>query len=376
MSQNNSGRDESPASSSPRRKSRPRHASKDPEQRVRVYDDQPPSSLLRTYRDNRTPVQELPPGAQSPQPPGIRTSQDVSGLPVQDQHLSPPTARVSVIRTDTVLNRLFPNPSVRSKGGNSLYSGGTSVVLSSMSHRTHLPINAAPAVLAQSVGAGRAVEISPSTLPPSSPVTRNTHELHAMLSYLPIPPPSVQPMQSGLDQRDTDLPPSPPPKSSPRPSHRRESAHFHARPAQADDLPGAPPVILIPTTTSPTSTEDRSRHARSCQRGPPNSPTPRYPRSSRTYETPHPVEGDAAPSRSWSAPQAAAAPHIFTPQPVPSRSPKRPQSKGARGTTVPVPRDSQLSPPLPPFSADNLYHLPDTRFPRSQPSEPLRHQRL
>ncbi|KAN0131911.1 DUF300 domain containing protein [Lactarius tabidus] len=326
-------RDESPASSSPKRKSRSRHASKDPEQRVRAYDDQPPPSLLRTYRDIRRPSQELPPGAQSPQPPGIRTSQYVAGLPAS-VHPSLPTARVSVVRSDTVLNRLFPNPSVRSKGGKSFQSGGTSVVPPSLeSHRTHLPINGAPVVLAQSVGAGRAVEISPSTLAPTSPITRNAHELHAILSYLPIPPPSIQPTQSRLDQSDTDLPPLPPPKSSPRPSHRRESAHFQARLVQVDDLPSAPATILIPATTSPISAEDRSWHARSHQYGPPDSPTPRYSRNSRTYKT---QEGDVPPS----LPKAAPAPHIFTLQPVPSRSRKQPQSKSAYRTTVPVAGDS------------------------------------
>jgi hypothetical protein len=144
VSQHNTGRDESPASSQPKRKSRSRHTSKDAEERVRVYDDQPPASLLRTYRDNPKPGHELPPGAQSPQPPGIRTPQDVAGLPMQDRYPFQPTTRASVTRTDTVLNRLFPNPSVRSKGANSMYSGGTSVALTSLgSDRTHLPINAA-----------------------------------------------------------------------------------------------------------------------------------------------------------------------------------------------------------------------------------------
>lgn len=379
VSQNNPGRDEFPTSLPPKRKSRSRHTSKDAEQRVRVYEDQPPPSLLRTYCDNRKPGQELPPGAQSPQPPGIRTPQGVSGLPMQDRYPFQPTTRTSLTRADTVLNRLFPNPSIRSNGGNSLYSGGTSMALTSLeSHRTHLPMNAAPAVLAQSVDAGRAVEISPSTLSPISPVASlrdaRERELHAKLSYLPIPPPSVQPTQSGLDQGDTDLPPLPPPKSSPRPSHRRESAHCQARLAQADDIPGAPATMPIPTTTSPTSTEERSRHARSHWHGPPDSPTPRCPRSSRTnYDTPLSVEGDVlSPSRRWTAPGTAVPAHVFTPQPMLSRSRKLPRSKGARRTTVPVPRDSEPPPPLPPFSESSDYHLylPDTRSP------PSRHQHL
>ncbi|KAH8996304.1 organic solute transporter Ostalpha-domain-containing protein [Lactarius akahatsu] len=363
VSQSNSGRDEFPASPPPKRKSRSRHTSRDVEQRVRVYDDQPPTSFLRTYRDSRRPDQDLPPGAQSPQPPGTRTSQDVAGLPTQDRHPFQPTTRASLARADTVLNRLFPNPSVRSA---SLHSGGTSVVLASLeSHRAHLPINAAPAVLAQNVDAGRAVEISRSTLSPVSPVTRDEREreLHAQLSYLPIPPPSVQPTQSGLYQGDTGLPPAPPPKSSPRPSHRRESAHYRARLAQADGL-----------TTSPTSTEDRSRHARSHRHGQPDSPTTRYPRSSRAYyDTPLSVEGDApSPSRRWSTPGTAVPAHIFTPQPMLSRSRKLPRSKGARRATAPVPRDNEPSPSLPPFSESSdyhLYHFPDTRSP------PTRHQR-
>jgi hypothetical protein len=209
-----------------------------------------------------------------------------------------------------------------------------------------------PVVLAQSVDAGRAVEISPSTLGPTSPVTRDAREFHARLSYLPVPPPLIQPTLSGLDQGDTDFPPSPPPKSSPRSSHRRESAHYQAsRLAQTDYLYGAPATILIPTTSSPTSTEDHSRHARSHWHGPPDSLTPGYPRTSRTYETPRSVESNASPSRSWSALGTAAPAHIFTPQPVPSRSRKRPQSKGAHRTSVPVPRDSEPSPPLTSFSA-------------------------
>ncbi|KAI9465686.1 hypothetical protein BJY52DRAFT_1241921 [Lactarius psammicola] len=226
---------------------------------------------------------------------------------MQDRYPFQPTTRTTLTRTDTVLDRLFPNPSIRSNGGNSLYSGGTSMVLTSLeSHRTHLPMNAAPAVLAQSVDAGRAVEISPSTLSPISPVTslRDTREreLHAKLSYLPIPLPEVQPTQNG----------------NPRPSHRRESAHYQARPAQADDRPWA----------------------------------------------------DASPLRHWSTPGTAAQEHIFTPQPALSRSRKLPRSKGARRTTVPVPRDNE--PPLPPFSESSDYHLylPDTRSP------PSRHQQF
>lgn len=357
-------RDEPRALSPPTRESRSRHPSEDSSRRVRVYDDQPPPSLLRTYRDNSKPSDELPPGAQSPQAPGIRTSQDVTGLPMQDRYISPPATRASVTRTDTVLNRLFHNSSVRSKGNNSMYSGVTSV----MSNRTHLPINAAPAILAQSVGAGRAVEISPSTLGPSSPVPRDARELHARLGYLPTPPPPVQWMQSGSDQGDTNLPPLPPLKStgSPGPSHRRESAYYQTR---VDDLLGAAATTPIPTTASPISTEDRSQHAHSHRHGLPASLTPRYPRTSRSYEMPFSVESDASPSCSWSAPAPVAPAHIFTPQPMLSRSRKPPQSKDTRRTSVPVRHDSEQSPPLPPFSSHyHLNHLPDARSP---PSEPL-----
>ncbi len=301
-------------------------------------------------------------------------SQDIAGLPVEDRYPIVPTTSASVTRADSVLNRLFPNPSIRSKGAYSLNSGNTSVALgSSKSHRTHLPINAAPAVLAQSVGAGRTVEVSRLGL--SSPVTRDSHELHAQLSYLPPPPPPVRPTQSALDQSDTDLPPPPPPKDDPMPSHRRESAHYQAGPSAQANLPDAFANILIPTTTSPTSTDDLSQHVRPRQL--PESLTARHPRSSRTssYDTTFSEESNPNPLRRSTAPGTRPPAHAFIPQPGPSRSTQRPPSKGAHRMSDPI---SHASRPPSVFSS-HYHHMPVARSPPSGPLAdqiPSGHQHL
>lgn len=366
VSQGHSRHEEPGASaSSPKRKSRSRPTSRDAEQSVRVYDDQPPPSILRTYRDNRTASQELPSGAMAPQIPRSAMFQDLPGSPVQDQYPVPPVNEV-MSRADTVLDRLFSsNQSPRSDGGHTSLSGGISVVPSSpQSHRPHLPFNATPVVLPQSVDAGRPVEVA--MRHPGSPNTINAQGLRAEPTTLPISPPPVQRSQERLDPSvAAELPPSPPPKDIRRTWHRRELAHFRPSSAQGDSASAsvtpvvpAPNIVSDPERMSTASNAEGRADMRDLRdRRTPPAVSHRPPKP-RTYDAPLAAGGARSP-RSLARVGVAVPMRTFSPEP-----PRLPRSKG-----TPRP-DRKMSPPAlrPPFPLNySLYHLPNARSPPSTP---------
>ena len=370
VSQNNPDREEPHAlpSSSKRKSGRYRNT----EQRVRVYDDQPPPSLLRTYRDHRRASQVLPSGAQDPQSPRNSTSPDLD-LPAEDRYPVVPTQK-TIVRADTVLYRLFSHMPHRSEGSYSSLSGDASAVSpSSQSHRTHLPLNAAPEVLSQSVDAGRPVEVT--AWRPSSPVmaTEDAQELQveSAAHIVPVSRPSVQQQQDGLDQVDARLQPSPPLKGSRMSSHRRESALHQGTPSAPMVTPTPDPFPVREPMQTPSRSEDRSRytgpswHEISKPQGP--SSAPHRPPKSRAYEAAQAFSKEDIPSsRSRAAVQVEVArpTHTYTPQPS-----RQPRSKGARRAPVPVSSGKSSLPPrrfIPP-SNHILSRIPDARSPPSSP---------
>ena len=353
-------------SSSPKRKSRSQHNSRNTEKSVRVYDDQPPPSILRTYRNNRTASQTLPPGAKEPELSQIKV---MPGLPMLDRYpLSPVNANIA--RSDTVLARLFSNQPLRSDGDHTSLTGGASVVPpSSPSHRTHLPLNAAPTVLPQNVDARRPVEVA--TWRPGSLNTNGVQELHAEPTVHPTSPPPVRQRQVQPDRSRPELPPPPPPKDPRRSLHRREFAHIQSSLAQID-VTSAP---VMPTVPAPNPVSDPKRIVSSSRReershyvGPPDNvrelPVPQTP-SAVSHRLPMPrihtaaFSEDRAPSpRSRAYVKVGAPTHTFSPEPTHRlRSKGTPQTAGGMS-----PLPSRLSSyPL------KYYSLPDARSPPIAP---------
>ena len=366
---------EVPRVSSPplKRKSRSRPTSRNIEQHVRVYDDQPPPSILKNYRNSRTASQELPSGVKAPQFPRNSMPRDLPGLPAQDRHSRLPV-NAAISRADTVLDRLFSKQleAPRSDGGHTSRSGGTSVAPpSSQSHRVHLPLNAAPEVLPQNVDSGRSVEVV--VRRPGSPNPNNAQELRAEPTIPSISPPQLQrPQERPNRSGAAGLPPPLPPKDPRRSSHRRELAHVQPSPTHADSA-AAPmiPVVPAPITISDprriamvSNEEERSHHASTLtdtrDHETPLAVSHRPPTKSRTRtHDPALARSGARPPRSR-APMGVAAPtHTFNPE-----SPRRLRSKGTpqmdRGMASTVTRSS--------FPLNySVYHLPDARSPPSTP---------
>lgn len=369
VTQSHSPHEVSRASPSPsKRKSRSRPTSRNAGQHVRVYEDQPPPSILRTYRDNRTASQELASGStKAPQFPRSAMSQDLSDLPTQGQCQYPRLpVSAAVSRADTVLDRLFSNQSPRSDGGHTSRSGGTSVAPpSSQSHRTHLPLNAAPVALPQNVDAGRPVEVA--VRRPGSPSSNVAQVLRAEPTVLPTSPPPMQRPQERLDRSGAaGLPPLPPPKDIRRTLHRRELAHFQPSSERAN-FASAPimPAVPAPNTVSdperiatPPNTEERPHHTNPLA-DMRDLPEPKVP--SPVSRRPARPRADDVRSLRGRAPMRVVSPmHTFNPEP-----PRRPRLKG-------TPRmDHRMSPlALRPSSFPlnySLYHLPNARSPPSTP---------
>lgn len=360
------------ASPSPsKRKSRSRPTSRNAGQHVRVYDDQPPPSILRTYRDNRTASQELVSGTKALQFPRSTMSQDLPNLPMEGRYPRLPVS-AAVSRADTVLDRLFSNQSPRSDGGQTSRSGGTSVAPpSSESHRTHLPLNAAPVALPQNVDAGRPVEVAMRR--PGSPSSNVAQELRAEPTILPTSPPPMQQPQERLDRSGAaELPPSPPPKDIRRTLHRRELAHFQPGSEQAN-FASAPIVLAVPAPNTvsdperiatPPNAEERSRHTspladmRDLPEPKVPSPVSRRPARSRADEAAL-TAGGARSLRSRAPMRVVSPTHTFNSEP-----PRRPRLKGTPQ------RDHRMSPLAlhPSFPLNySLYHLPNARSPPSTP---------
>ena len=354
------------ASSSPKCKSHSQRNSSNAEKSVRVYDDQPPPSILRTYRNNRTASQTHPSGAKEPELPQIKM---MPGLPMVDRYpLSPVNANIA--RSDTVLARLFSDQPLRSDGDHTSLSGGASVVPpSSPSHRTHLPLNAAPTVLPQYVDARRPVEVA--TRRPGSPNTIGVQELHTEPTVHPVSPPPIRQRQVQPDRSDPELPPPPPPKDPRRSLHRREFAHIQPILAQID-VTSAP---VMPAVPAPNPVSDPKHIVTSSRRGERSHyvgpsvnvrelPVPRTP-SSVSHRLPMPrihtaaFSGDRAPSpRSRAYVKVGVPTHTFSPEPTHwLRSKGMPRTGGGM-----FPLPSRLSSfPL------KLYSLPDARSPPIAP---------
>jgi hypothetical protein len=332
VSQNNPDHEEPHAlpSSSKSRSKRKSRRSQNADRRVHVYDDQPPPSVLRTYRDSRRASQVLRPDAQATQE--------------------------NLVRVDTVLCRLFSNPPLRSDGDKSSRSGRTSPISplspSSQSHRTHLLLNAAPVALTQSVDAGRPVE-----------VTEDLWGFQGEPAEISVPP---QPMQQPRDEKyrtGDNLPPLPPPKES--------HVSLHCESVLHGEIPSAPVPTRNPVSDrerSPTSSrpEDQSRYnvPSFLELSAPPNPSPRSHRPTRShaYET-IPLR-DAIPSSPSLAPtrvDVARSTHALAPQPL-----RQPRSKGARRTPAPV-RSSLAPRRSTPPSNYILSYLPDARSPPSSP---------
>lgn len=333
-----------------------------PEESVRVYDDHPPPSILRTYR---TASQVLPPGEKVPQIPPNKLIQDLPSpsLPMRDRYLPLLNANIAIARADTVFSRLF---SPRSDAGHTSLSGSGSVVSpSSQSHRTHLPLNAAPIVLPKYIDARRPVEAA--TWRPRSPTAHDVQELHAELAVLPISPPPIQPRRVRPDRSDLESPPPLPPKDPRRSSRRRELAHF-----QSSLVHDAAPARAVPTPNSVfnperivTSSlkEERSHHVRPVA-DVRELPEPQTPFVIVSHHLPTPrtnadaLSGDRASSpRSRASVGEAVPTHTFSPEPT-----RLPHTKGSprRG------RGTPLRPSSFPLNY-TLYSLPDARSPPTAP---------
>ena len=359
----------------PKRKSRSRPTSRNTEQHhdVRVYNDQPPPSILRSYRNSRVASQELSSGVKAPQFARNGMPQHLPGLPVQDQYprLS---VNMAISRADTVFDRLFSKQAPRSDGGHTSRSGVTSVAPpSSESHRTHLPLNAAPELLPQNVDAGRSVEVI--VRRPGSPNTNNVQEHRAEPTIPSISPPPMQRLQERPNQSGAaGLPPPLPPKDPRRASHRRELARVQPSPTQAD-FAAAPVMSMVPAPNTVSGPQrvamalnegegERSHHAspltdmrdRRDHKAPPTV-SHRLPKPC-THD-PALARGGARSPRSRAPMEVAAPTHTFDPE-----SPRRLRSKGTprmdRGVVPPVTRPS--------FPLNySVYHLPDARSPPSTP---------
>lgn len=319
-----------------------------PEESVRVYDDHPPPSILRTYR---TASQALPQTEKAPQLPQNKLIQDLPSPPMRDRYPLPHlNANIAIARADTVFARLFSKQPPRSDAGHtSLSASGSVVSPSSQSHRTHLPLNAAPTVLPENIDARRPVEAA--TWRPGSPNANDVQELHAELAVLPISPPPVQQRRVRPDRSGLESPPPLPPKDPRRSSHRRELAHFqpslahNAAPARAVPAPNS---VFNPERIVTTSRrEERSHHVHPVA----GVPTPRTNADA--------VSGDRASSpRSRASAGVTVPAHRFSPEPT-----RLPHSKSSprRGRGMPL-RPSSF-----PLNYRTLYSLPDARSPPIAP---------
>ncbi|KAI0276280.1 organic solute transporter Ostalpha-domain-containing protein [Russula aff. rugulosa BPL654] len=305
-----------PAHEEPVAKSRSRRDSRNPEESVRVYDDHPPPSILRMYR---TASQALPQGEKVPQLPQNNMVQDLPSPPMRDRYPLPLlNANIAIARADTVFARLFSNQPPRSDGGHTLLSGSDSVVSPSLqSHRTHLPLNAAPTVLPENIDARRSVEAA-----------------------------TWRPRRS---------------------AHRRELAHFQSSlahgAASARAVPASNSVSDPVHIANSSRKEEWSHHVRPVAdvRELPHRQTPfvishRLPEPRTNADA---VCGDhASSSRSPASAGVAVPTHTFSPKPT-----RLSHSKGS-------PRNGRGMPLRPssfPLNYNILYSLPDARSPPTAP---------
>jgi hypothetical protein len=351
------------SSSSPKRKSRSRRDLRNPEESVRVYDDHPPPSILRTYHGNRIASQALPQGEKVHQLPQYNMIQDLPGSPTRDPYPLPLlNANIALARADTIFARLFSKQPLRSDGGHTSLSGSGSVVSpSSQSHRTHLPLNAAPTVLPENIDAGRPVEAA--TWRPGSPNANDVQEFHAEPTFLPLSPPPVQHRRVRPDRSGPEAPPPLPPKDPRRSSHRRELAHF--QPRLTDDAAArAPNSVSDPERIATSSRkEERSHHIR------PVADLRTLPDPQTTFVISHRLStprtnADAVSGGRTSSPRSRTSAGVAVPRHTFSSEPTRlPHSKGSPRKG----RGTPLRPSSFPLNYSSLYSLPDARSPPTAP---------
>jgi len=352
----------------PKRNSRSRPTSRNTEQHVRVYDDQPPISILKTYRDSRIASQELSSSVKAPQFPRNVMPKDMPGLPVQDPYPHLPV-NAAISRADPIFDRLFSKHSPQSDGGHTSRSGGTSVAPpSSQSH---------PEVLPQNVDSRRSVEVV--VRRPESPNTNDAQELRAEPTIPSVSPPQMQRPQERPNQSGAaELPPPIPPRDPRRSSHRRELAHVQPSPAQAN-FAAAPMIQVVP---APNTVSDPQRIALASNEGErSHHPSPLMDMGGqRDHKTPPAVSlrspksrtRDPALARSSARSPRSRAP-IGVAAPTHTFSPELPQSLRSKGTPRMV-RGMAPAVTRPSFPLNySVYNLPNAR---SQPSTPRADQTL
>ena len=315
----------------------------------------------------RTASQALPQGEKVPQLPQNNMIQDLPSPPMRDRYPLPLlNANIAIARADTVFARLFSNQPPRSDGGHTLLSGSDSVVSPSLqSHRTHLPLNAAPTVLPENIDARRSVEAA--TWRPGSPNANDVQGLHVEPAVLLISPPPVQQRRVRPDRGGLESPPPRPPKDPRRSAHRRELAHFQSSlahdAASARAVPASNSVSDSVHIANSSRKEEWSHHVRPVAdvRELPHRQTPFV----ISHCLPEPrtdadaVSGDRAFfSRSPASAGVAVPTHTFSPKPT-----RLSHSKGS-------PRNGRGMPLRPssfPLNYNILYSLPDARSPPTAP---------
>lgn len=330
-----------------------------------MYDDHPPPSILRTYRGNRTASQALPQGEKVPQLTQDNMIQDLPSPPTRDRYPLPLlNANIAIARADTVFARLFSKQPLRSDGGHTSLSGSV-VSPSSQSHRTHLPLNAAPTVLPENIDARRPVEAA--TWRPGSPNANDVQELHAEPAVFPISPPPVQQRRVRPDRSGMESPPPLPPKDPRRSSHRRELAHF--QPILAHDAASARAVPAPNSVSHPERIPTSSRKAERSHRVRPVADLRELPGPQTQFVISHRLptprtnahvvsRNHASSPRSRASAGVAVPTHTFNPEPT-----RLPHSKGS-------PRKGKGKPLRPssfPLNYSTLYSLPDARSPPTSP---------
>ena len=289
--------------------------------------------------------------------------QDLPGPVVRDRYPLPLlNTNIALARTDTVFARLFSKQPLRSDGGHTSLSGSGSVVSpSSQSHRTHLPLNAAPTVLPENIDARRPVEAA--TWRPGSPNANDVQGHHAEPAVLPISPPPIQQRGVRPDQSGLESPPPLPPKDPRRSSHRRELAHYQSSLAYDAASAPAPHSVSDPERiATPSRKEERSRHVR------PVAHVRELPDPQTQFVISHRLPsprtntgaisgGPASSPRSRASAGVAVPAHTFNPEPTRLHHSKGSPRKG---------RGMPLRPSSFPLNY-SLYSLPDARSPPSAP---------
>ncbi|KAI0695346.1 organic solute transporter Ostalpha-domain-containing protein [Cerioporus squamosus] len=333
------------------------------------YNDPPPPSAIRTYRESRNnrqgPRRKAPPTLDPPllftsfgDVPSFQGSSpdarnDASRLVGAPTLLTPPLASPSTqsMQADSFLDRAFA----------ASVEPGSSVDLltappSSQSHHTHVRLGAVPAIATSAKPqpqipvvvhpsmAGSSNGARPSTSPPSAPSSPPTAP--------PISPMVPPPATASASPRPHYAPQSPPPSASPertvpsmwtteeprgrRRSHRRDSAQYYPQPGNFSPPPQSP-LTLSPLQQSPQSphlqraTAAYSRGARRNSATLQYSPqhTPQYTAANRYTPTrdrivlPAPLAAMAPGGSGSPARDVFSSPTRYSPTSPPPRDPRR-----------------------------------------------------